>query len=202
MTLKTLSRSLLLMGICAAAATADGMDVTYTLNFTGGSVTPTGGFTFDPDSGKFTAFSVSVGTDTFNFLNIVNGSLPSTATGPCLTADDAAGIFNALTSSTCSQAGEGLWAFTPTGASFLPDEFELGLCSLDEGCTDLPLTADSQTPASGSEEASFGHVTSTLVPAAVPEPSTYGLMLVGLGALVWHRKRLVPENHQATPSNR
>jgi hypothetical protein len=91
------ARPLLLMGIFAACASADTV-IIYTLNFSGGSPTPTSGsFTYDATEGLFTSFNVSWDGVSFDLLPSANGPVTQNYSAECDSGGSGAEFFALLT---------------------------------------------------------------------------------------------------------
>jgi hypothetical protein len=169
----------LFLGLAGAAGSALASPVLYNFNFTGGTVSPTGSFDYDPlaTTNAFSAFVVTVDGLTFDFTGPANGV---TATG-CGGATGPQSVFNALIGDTGTTCGVQEWqaflAPLPEGSGFL---------LLNSTNTDL----FQQTPDGPSGGiATSGTFTAT---AAAPEPGTLALFFAGAGALLsWKRIRRI-----------
>lgn len=168
---------ILFLGLAGAAASLSASPILYNFTFTGGSITPTGSFDYDPlaSSNPFSAFVVTADGFMFDLTSLANGV---TATG-CGGSTGPQSVFNALVGDTGSDCGDQQWL-----TMLVPEP--VGSLFKLLNSTDLNLQQMISTgPSSGFE--TFGTFTAT---AAAPEPGTWALFLTGAAALLsWKRVR-------------
>ena len=170
----TLKTFLLFLGLAGAAGSMHASPILYNFTFTGGTITPTGSFDYDPlaSTDPFFSFVITADGFQFDFTSPANGV---TATG-CGGATGPQSVFNALIGDTGTGCGIQEWQalLDPHASLFLllnETDFNLG---------STILTGPSDVETSGSFTAT----------AAAPEPGTLALFFTGAGALLsWKRIR-------------
>jgi PEP-CTERM motif len=166
------------LALVCATATSTAAPILYSINFSGGPTLPSAGsFFYDSGTRQFSSFGV-----VWNGLNL---DLTSSANSPVIdgacasAAPDSEDYFNYLSGSGCAST-----SWLVVGQQSLPpsDLFRLGVLA--------PLgSAYAQTFGPGSGTAGLlagGSFTiRAMPPGTVPEPTSLGLALVGIGALAW-----------------
>ena len=166
---------------------------------------PTGSFMYDNTTDTFSDFDVKWDTVTFDFTSIANSIVQTTLEGSLNTPGTA--FFDALTTGTTAAwcAGEQNNVHAQSGcngSSGFAFYFDTGVDGLN------PTVDGLSGPFTGIGENEYGTYTVKTVdvtpaaPSAVPEPSTYGLMMSGVGLMMMMRKRIATGLRQATRTNR
>ncbi len=176
------------MGVVGLAASSSAAPITYNINFTGGSPTPSSG-----------SFGYDSATQTFNFFTVVRNSFSYDLTGQanapnlvgsCDTlSPNATDTFAWLQSGGCRPQ---IWTAVQ---SFGSQQFMFGSLLFDLP-NDIRLI---QTRSASSSTTFVTNGNFTIAPAAVPEPSSTALMLAGGAALVW-RRRLNTQSPKTIPT--
>jgi hypothetical protein len=148
--------------------------ILYNFNFTGGTITPTGSFDYDPlaTTNPFSAFVVTADGFAFDFTSPANGV---TATG-CGGSTGPQSFFNAVIGDTGPGCGVQAWV-----ADLASPESVFSLLN----STNYNLFQDTLS-GPNSDIFTGGTFTAT---AAAPEPATWALFLAGAGVLL-SRKRI------------
>jgi len=169
----------LFLGLAGAVASLSASPILYDFTFTGGSITPTGSFDYDPlaTTNPFSSFVVISDGFTFDFTSLANGQ---TSTG-CGGSTGPQGMFNALIGDTGAGCGLQQWS---TILEPLPNGSRFTLLNLSDFDLALQISAG---PSSNLN--TFGTFTAS---AAAPEPGTFALIFAGAGALLsWKRIRRI-----------
>jgi|SRR5581483_6791222 len=160
--------------ILATTAVGSANPVTYVLDFTGGSTTPTGGFTYDTATGVFTDVHVSDDANFFDLTFVANFPGGDSLIGPCKPDDTSASLFLGLTTPGCQVN----WVYTDTGDSA---RFEIDVAAQPgQFGTDLVAFADLDHPLNPTS----GFDTGRVIAIATPEPSSWSASLIGALALL------------------
>lgn len=157
-------------------------DITYNINFSGGSPTPTSGtFTYDTTANDFTSFNVTFDGVNFNFLPSANGPVTQGSCSPLFTGPE---IYALLTGSAGSCGGLPLapaWdAFPPNPAGGTSTE-QLLLTFFNSSNSGGLIGGGAAIPSPLPFTSGTFTVTTAVTPT--PEPGTISLMLTGLGLL-------------------
>jgi hypothetical protein len=169
---------ILFLGLAGAAGSVHAGPILYTFNFTGGTITPTGSFDYDPSAitNPFSSFVILADGSTFDFTSLANGV---TTTG-CGGSTGPQSFFDAVIGETGAGCGSQQWL-----AALGPATSGGSLFILLNGTNFNLSNIISTGPSSGFE--TFGTFTAT---AAAPEPGTWALFLAGAGTLLsWKRIR-------------
>jgi hypothetical protein len=166
---------ILFLGLAGVAGAMHASPILYNFTFTGGTLTPTGSFDYDPlaSTSPFSSFVITADGFQFNFTSPANGV---TATG-CGGSTGPQSVFNALIGDTGTGCGVQVWVADISSPNSL---FSL-LNATSYNLTQVTSSAPS------SDIFTSGTFTAT---AAAPEPGTWALFLAGAGTLFsWKRIR-------------
>ncbi|MCC6540143.1 MAG: PEP-CTERM sorting domain-containing protein [Bryobacterales bacterium] len=166
----------LVFALFGAASLGSGAPIAYTINFTGGSPTPVGGFEYDSVTEQFQNFIVAWNGFTFDLTNSANMSFGADNCSP-----GAAEFFGVLQGTGCNPnltwAANSLGTLAAIGFQALgPNTLEIAVGADGTGSSALPGFVDTD-----------GRLSVSL--AAVPEPSAWAMLVLGGGLLAAGRKR-------------
>lgn len=178
----------LLLGLVSVSASA--APTTYTINFSGGSPTPSGSFTYDSSTQTFTNFLITWNSIVFNFTTLANADPNLYLYGACNVANglDPADLFAALNGS--PSCGSRSWSSFRNSGSPVHDEFMFfgEPLVIDYFALSVHITP----PSSPRAPLAFASGSFSISPTQqVPEPSCLLLMSTG-GVLLALRRRRAP----------
>jgi hypothetical protein len=199
---------LLTVALSAPAALADAIDqINYTIHFTGTGLLPSSGsFTWDPDTSRFTAFSVTWDSITYDLTyfgpNYLGIGSPIAFTPPCIGGVTGPLAAYALMTGACSPAPPGyftIWKGSAGGLSTIFGFATAGLPPNNSQGIELGgsvIDSPPNTPAADGQ----GEWTVTADAAPVPEPSSLLLAAVSL-CLLATRTRIPRPSRRPAPSS-
>jgi hypothetical protein len=179
------------MGLVGAAASATASPILYTINFTTTSgLAPTAGsFFYDSATTTFSSFIVAWNGVTLNLTASANSPIVGGVCDVGTAGGTGFDSFSYLSNPTC---GSGNFE---SGWSALSDPLISTFSFSRNDNASIDSIGISSAFAAGTSTRVRGAGSFAIAPAAIPEPSTIGLLLSGGVLLAWRRKQRPAQKH-------